>query len=213
MAADREIARVLEELGFAGPEAQQSARTALEAAGLTRPGKTRISNEKFARARELLDAAFVRSCSDGNCRTALAASRPGRQLLRVLDARQCQHCGGSDNRRAMLRFAEACRASRVRRVVIVGGSPNVRAELQALVPPDLELRLIDGTERRTLDKARADLDWAHLVLIWGASELDHRVSKLYTGPANRKKVVAVARRGLAALLSAGVEHLERVADR
>ncbi|MFN7134692.1 MAG: hypothetical protein ACK4N5_21615, partial [Myxococcales bacterium] len=60
-------------------------------------------------------------------------------------------------------------------------------------------------------RARADLEWADLVLVWGASELDHKVSRHYTDvpPAAKRKVVQLARRGIAALLGAGAEHLER----
>src|SRR5262249_57717632 len=75
----------------------------------------------------------------------------------------------------------------------------------------LELRLVDGTERRTVTQARLDLDWADLVLLWGGSELDHRVSTLYTGapPALRRKLVHTSKRGIAALLESAVVHLSR----
>lgn len=110
----------------------------------------------------------------------------------------------------MRRLEEQSAGRGVRRIVVIGGSPSVREELLALKPAALELRLIDGTERRTSDKARADLEWAQLVLVWGGSELDHRVSQLYTDPtAHRRKLVHVARRGIAALLTAGADHLER----
>ena len=123
----------------------------------------------------------------------------------------CEYCGGSDNLRAARRFARLCRANAIRRLVIVGGSPSVHAELETLKAPEWELRLVSGTDRRTTDKARADLDWAQLVFIWGSSELDHKVSRLYTDSpgADRRKLIAVARRGVAALLNAGTEHLER----
>src|SRR5262249_6039895 len=75
----------------------------------------------------------------------------------------------------------------------------------------LELRLVDGTERRTLGQARLDLEWADLVLLWGGSELDHRVSTLYTGapPQLRRKLVHASKRGIAALLEAAVVRLSR----
>jgi hypothetical protein len=87
----------------------------------------------------------------------------------------------------------------------------VREELEGKLGAEMELRLIDGTERRTGDKARGDLEWADLVLVWGGSELHHKVSTLYTSvpPALRRKVVHVARRGVAALLAGAVEHLGR----
>jgi len=211
VSADREIALVLGELGFSGAVAQQAARAALEQAGLTRAGKSRISEDKIARVREALDQGFSRVCKDPACREALARLKPQAVAVPVADARDCERCGGSDNRKAMRRLADLCHPRGISKVVVVGGSPSVRQELLALKPAGLELRLVDGTERRTLDKARADLEWGQIVFVWGASELDHRVSTLYTDTASphRRKVVLTARRGIAALLNAGSEHLER----
>jgi hypothetical protein len=99
----------------------------------------------------------------------------------------------------------------VRRVVIVGGSPAVREELEAQLGGHVELRMVDGTERHTADKARHNLDWADLVLVWGATELHHKVSGHYTGgpPSVSRKVIHVTRRGVAALLAEAVTHLKR----
>lgn len=212
MSGDRDIGDVLGELGFTESVTRETARKALQAAGLTRPGKSRISEGKLLKVKALLDDAFARVCSDPKCRAAVQRQKPRAALLSVTDARSCEHCGGSENRKAMLRLAHLCQARGIRRVVIVGGSPSVRAELLALKPSGWDLRLIDGTERRTHDRARADLEWADLVFVWGSSELDHRVSKLYTDTASshRHKILHVARRGVAALLNAGSEHLERL---
>ena len=66
-----------------------------------------------------------------------------------------------------------------------------------------------GTDRRTSDRAKADVDWAQLVLIWGGSELDHKVSMLYTSRSEAKgKTVLIAKRGIAALLTAAAEHFD-----
>jgi hypothetical protein len=208
--ADRDILELLDELGFGEPLAQQAARSALEAAGLTHARKRRISREKLERVRSLLACSFARCCPDPACRSALRKLKPAAVLLPV-SPKNCENCDGSDNLKAMRRLARAADTSGLSRVVIVGGSPSLRGELERLKPPSWQLRLIDGTERRTQDKARADLEWADLVLIWGSSELDHRVSRLYTDVSSplRQKVVVGARRGIAALLNAGADHLER----
>lgn len=206
MSADRDIDEWLRELGFGLPEALGKGRAALEAAQLTRPGKKRMSDEKLTRAAEELSRQFFLHCESPACRAV--AQQSGRAPLRADRKSACGACSGSDNRRAEASFVDACRERGVRRVVIVGGSPAVRDELAQAVGKALELRMIDGTERRTSDRARADVDWADLVLLWGASELHHKVSWLYTqAPAARNKVVHVAKRGVAALLQAGVEHL------
>ena len=68
-----------------------------------------------------------------------------------------------------------------------------------------------STLRRTADRARGDLEWADLVLVWGATELHHQVSTHYTAaaPPLRRKVLHVPRRGVAALLAEAIRHLQR----
>lgn len=208
MAADHDIAELLRALGYGLADDQARARTALEQKGLTRAGKARISDEKLPRVRALLAATFAVLCGNPLC--AAAAAR-GRVVVRAVPLTLCEHCGGSDNKKAFLRLEALAARARVSKMVIVGGSPSVREELRALSPPSWQLRLVDGTERRTSAQAAADLEWADLVLVWGGSELDHKVSKLYTDapPALRKKIVQLARRGVAALLHAAADHLER----
>ncbi len=209
MSADRDIGQWLRDQGFGLPEARQKARAALEEAKLTRAGKQRFSDEKLPRAQELLRERFALHCSDSKCAREAAGS--GREPVLCDPRSACESCGGSSNARAESALVEACRRRGMNRLVIVGGSPSVREEIERSLGGALELRMIDGTERRTADRAKSDLEWADLVLVWGASELHHKVSWLYTqGPAqHRRKVVHVARRGVAALLAAGVEHLDK----
>ena len=209
MSQDVDIESWLAAEGFDLPEARDRAREVLEAAGLTRPGKTRMSAEKEERARALLDDQLYRHCSTPAC--VDAATRSGRAPVLVGQRTACASCGGSDNRRAQEALVTAALRAGVRRLVIVGGSPSVREELRDALSGRLELRLVDGTERRTLAQARLDLEWADLVLLWGGSELDHRVSTLYTGapPALRRKLVHTSKRGIAALLEAALVRLSR----
>jgi hypothetical protein len=210
LSADREIDDWLAQTGFGLPEARALARGALEDARLTRAGKRRISDEKLERAEAELASRFFLHCENPACLGL--AQRSGRTPVRADPKAACEGCGGSDNRRAEEAFAQACGRAGVHRVVVVGGSPAVRDELTRGLGKALELRVVDGTERRTGDRARGDVEWADLVLVWGASELHHKVSWLYTQvPAPlRTKVVHVAKRGVAALLEAGIAHLVRV---
>lgn len=207
MSTDRAIDAWLAEEGYELPEAMQRARSLLEAEGLTRPGKRRISDEKLPRARAALHQRFYLHCGSPECQKA---DRTGRVPVRAEPKARCEYCGGSDNRRAESLLLEACRQTGIRRLVVVGGSPSVRAELSGLAG-ELELRMVDGTERRTADRAKSDLEWADLVLVWGASELHHKVSTLYTqvAPPLRRKVVQASKRGVAALLAAAMEHLRK----
>lgn len=209
MSHDVDIDAWLSSEGFDLPTGRALAREALETAGLTRTGKTRMSAVKEDRARSLLDAQLYRHCATPAC--VAAAARSGRTPVLTAHRNACASCGGSDNRRAEEALVSACQRAGIRRVAIVGGSPSVREELRDALSARLELRLVDGTERRTLAQARLDLDWADLVLLWGGSELDHRVSTLYTGapPALRRKLVHASKRGIAALLESAVVHLSR----
>ncbi len=209
MSADVEIDGWLAGLGFAPGPPRTAARAALEEAQLTRPNKARMSTQKLERAAAQLAARFTLHCASAACTEA--ARRSGREPLLAATKAHCPYCGGSDNARAARDLLAACARAGVRRVLVVGGSPAVREELHAVLGEQLALRTVDGTERRTQERARGDLEWADLVLLWGATQLDHKVSAHYAHPpaALRGKLVQVARRGIAALLTAAVEHLGR----
>src|SRR6188508_1046310 len=100
--ADTAIADFLKAEGFVSPVSAAAARTVLEAAGLTRPGKARMVDEKRDRARDALTLAVVRHCSDPACVTA--AAQDGRRLLET-DKPHCAICSGSNNTRALRRMA------------------------------------------------------------------------------------------------------------
>ena len=188
---DVAIADFLASLGLSGADAER-ARAELESAGLTNPRKSRLSRAKLEPARSVLDARFARFCASCAARTDAG----GREVVIVPPA-ACTRCGGSRNARALTEMVEACEAAGVRRIVVVGGSPDVRRELGA-VAGGPELRLVDGTERRTKADAQRDLAWGDLIVIAGASELGHKVSNLYkvSGPT---PVVTSGRRGVEAI--------------
>ncbi|MCI0572439.1 MAG: hypothetical protein L0Y66_16920 [Myxococcaceae bacterium] len=209
MSTDTDIGAWLAEQGYALDPSRDRARQTLESAGLTRPGKLRMSTAKLDRAREVLTTTFFLHCTNAPCLDRARASN--REPLPVADRRTCEACSGSVNRRAESELLEECHRRGIRRLVVVGGSPAVREELTLGLGHALELRMVDGTERRTQDRARHDVAWADLVLVWGASELHHKVSRLYTQAPHeyRSKLVNVARRGVAALLEAALAHLRR----
>jgi len=208
MPSDHDIAQLLAGLGYGVPADAAKARAHLEARGLTRPGKLRISDEKRPRVEAALAERFAVLCANPLCAKAAAGAR---EVIQAVPRARCEHCGGSDNRQALLRLESLAAREKMTKFVVVGGSPAVRDELRALKPAAWTMRLIDGTQRRTQRDAQADLDWADLILVWGGSELDHKVSHLYTDAtgALRKKVVLLAKRGVAALLHAAADHLEK----
>jgi hypothetical protein len=206
MDADVDIDAWLGTRGFTGT-ARLAARQALEQRGVTRPGKARMSAEKADAALAVLRSRFAVHCHAAGC---IAFARASGRLATPAEMKQaCERCGGSENARAAKELTEVG----IGRLVVVGGTPATREELQRLLGDHLELRLIDGTQRRASDRARADLEWADRVLLWGATELHHKVSKQYWDvTATRYKVVHVPRRGIAQLLAAAVESLRRRAS-
>lgn len=199
---DLPIGDFLASLGLTGAVAERG-RGVLEAEGITNPRKSRLSYQKLERARAAIDARFARFCDSCAART----NAGDREVVTVATS-ACTRCGGSRNDRALAELVEVCDAGGLRRLVLVGGSPDVRGELGAL-DGRLELRLIDGTARRTGSEAQRDLDWADLVLIAGSSELGHKVSNLYTKAGSATPVVTVPRRGIEAIAAAVVEHVRR----
>jgi len=209
VSADRDIDAWLAQRGITLPDSRSRARSTLEEAKIVNPKKARMSEQKLERAEAVLAERFFRVCSAPACQQA--ASTSGREPLMVDPRSHCESCGGSNNRRAGTDFVEACRRKGIRHVVIVGGSPAVREELESQLNGHIELRMVDGTERHTAEKARHNLEWADLILVWGATELHHKVSEHYTNvaPAVGRKVILVTRRGIAALLDAAMTHLKR----
>lgn len=169
-----------------------------------------MSEEKLERARAALRERFFLHCTQAEC-VAFAKSS-GKEPLSCEPRNACQRCGGSDNSRAVKDVLEAFARKGLSKLVIVGGSPTVRQELERLVPAPLELRLVDGTKARPLDQAKADLQWGDVVLLWGATELHHKVSNQYQDSATgawKRKLVHVPKRGIAQLLAGLLTHLQR----
>ena len=205
MSRDVDIRQFLAEAGYGHPEALEAALGALYAAGLTREGKHRIAEPKLDPARDALSAALIVTCSASQC-IEEARLAPERRRVPADDKRSCEVCGGSDNQHAVDAFVKRALEKKFTHLVVIGGSPSTREQLSALLKGRIELRAVDGTLRRTGQQARDDMVWAHLVMIWGATELAHKVSLLYTrGPGQGARVVTVSRRGIGALAQAALK--------
>ena len=140
-----------------------------------------------------LDDRVVLHCGGEDCPVA-----PGRAVVRVPKPR-CEVCAGSDIRRSVRRFVDACLLTGQRHVLIVGGSPKYHRQLRDLVQHHrLRLELVPGNVRRTARQAQADMARADVVIVWGGTLLDHAVADLYKdGPA---RVLRVPHRGIGRML-------------
>ena len=98
--------------------------------------------------------------------------------------------------RAIAEFSEACLLAGKRRVLIVGGSPGYRKQLQAGVDARIQLTLVDGNKRNFRTPSRPDL-----TVVWGASELDHAAS------AHFPEAFVVNHRGISGMLERVTAHL------
>jgi hypothetical protein len=193
-AADIPIDELLAGLGLTDAPATE-ARRILEAEGLTNPRKQRIATSKAPLVREVVDRHWQRLCH--NC--AARAADDDRAVVTV-PAAVCSRCGGSNNARAVREMTSACRNAGIARLLVVGGSPNVRGELDELVGGELELRLVDGTRNSSRADAQGNIAWADLIVVLGSTQLAHKVSTLYTrDPQARRKLVTTSRRGIEAI--------------
>jgi hypothetical protein len=184
---------LLRELGYGGEVSLYDA--AMQAAGLSNPKKPRIAIAKRAAVADLLAAGFMRVCSRGDCTNRAPSIAGGRIVVPAATQADCEVCCGSVNRGGIDEMIAAFGRNGWKRLCIVGGNPSTREDLQRLAGSRLDLRLIDGTRSRNQADADADCTWADLVVLWGSTELAHKVSERYKG----KNVITCPRRGLAEL--------------
>jgi hypothetical protein len=196
VARDLPIERFLRDLGFQTDSAQAAARAVLEEVGITRPGKRRIVEWKQEEAAAAISARLTLLCEA--CRAAgLAEDVDVATAIPAGPGDRCAVCSGSSNRRGALAFVRACGRAGHHRIVMVGGSDDIRRELPGLLGADLDLRLVDGTVSRPRRDAQRDVDGADLVVLLGSTQLDHTVSAVYSGP----KAIVTNQRGIGAFLT------------
>lgn len=202
---DISIAKMLKDFGIAAPGAQKSAREALAKAGIIsrRPNRTNIASEKVDRARETLESSFLWHCGNGDCRRR-AEGAP--RLL--VDQVHCTICGGSKDRSALERMVSALADANIARILVVGGTEAKGREILQKSPRGVEWRFVDGTKSKDDRYFRPARRWADIIVIWGSTVLDHKVSSHFEGRGD-DRVITVTRRSIGALADAVVEHLGR----
>ncbi len=163
--------------------------------GLTNPRKVNINLSKLDAVTKVIQDNFVLVCSRGDCQKSAKEHNDPKLLALASEPEFCIICRGSRNQSAVDHMIQACQAADIARLCVVGGSPTTRQSFQMLVADRISLRLVPGNMSRTAQQASADIRWADLVMIWGATQLGHKVSSLYTG----KSVVSFAKRSIGVL--------------
>ena len=162
--------------------------------GLTRPGKSRIATAKIEAVDRTLKAALVRHCRKPAC---LPPPGDGREPVPVAAA-HCETCGGSDNRRAVERMLEAMDRAGWTRLLVAGGSPGTRGELERLCAGRLDLRFVTEDTTPNRKTVAPLLAWSDVAAIWTSTEISHKTTAVLRG----RKVLKVPRRSVAALAEA-----------
>jgi hypothetical protein len=206
MAKDLPIGKLLRECGYASDTAQAAGREALDAAGVTRPGKDRIVEWKRPDVVAVLKARVTLLC--GSCREAgLGHDYPEAIMAGAGD--RCVVCEGSATRRGALILIRACQRARFHRVIFVGGNPDVHRELPLLLSSDLDVRVVDGMTSRPGRDVQREIDGCDVVVLLGSTEISHTVSATWAGP----KTVATQSRGISAFLLEAAEKIDARAGR
>jgi hypothetical protein len=206
---DVDISQLLNAMGIEGCLVQARAREHLHTIGLTRSGKIRIATQKLPAIVHAVHSRFALVCCDELC-DALAPKGIERLLTQPPS---CSICGGSEIRRSSLRLESAVEELGINelRLMIVGGSPAVGSEVSGLDLARVRFRMIYGAREQDRDKVRRDVRWAHGLLVWGSTELAHKLSVPYVHEARSRRVpvVTCSRRGLPALLHTATQFLGR----
>lgn len=204
---DISISRMLEDMGISAPASQKAAQDALAEAGIIsfRPNRINIAASKVERSLQVLQAAFFWRCGSGNCKTKAEAR--GRQTL-LVERTHCMVCHGSNDRRALEEMASAAAASNVSKILVVGGTDAKRREIREKSPSGLEWRFVDGKKSKDDRYFRHNRRWAEVIVIWGSTELDHKVSEHFVRKGDTR-VITVSRRSIGALADEVVGHLSR----
>ena len=190
---DMALSELLSSRGFEGAGAEL-ALAELCRLGLTRRGKKRIASAKIGAVDEALRAAFLRRCSETACRRDACDSRT--EVL--VSAEHCEICGGSDNRRAVEGMLDAMRRAGCAKLLVAGGSPGTRGDLERLCGDRIGLRFVTEDTTPNRKTVGSLLGWSDIAVVWASTEISHKATVILRGP----KVLKVTRRGVAALADA-----------
>lgn len=193
-----DIHTMLRRLGIHDTSEQARAITALQDAGVisSRPNRTGIAVSKEALVREALQSIFLQHCRRGDCqREAEVSLKP----LLLVDTAACHAAAHSPRNQRIADIARILQSRNMSNILVVGGTETYQRELLNISPDGLSWRFIDGKRVKDSRYYRSDKKWAHLIIIWASTPLDHKVSQHFHA-CNDTRVVTAPGRGIEAML-------------
>lgn len=198
---------VLEGQGFVG----DARRSALRALVASPRGADALLSSVLAQPEAVRSLRPV--CEDPTCHRV--STLDGAVAVRV-SASRCAVCEGSPNRRWFGLMARMAVRAGKQRLLIIGGSDDSHAALNALAKnyPQLKMVLVEGDRKTNRQRARTKTRGADVVVFWASTLLDHAVSDVYKDaaealPTVKSVVVPKGGRGIKSMARAVVEALDR----
>ncbi len=111
---------------------------------------------------------------------------------------RCDVCGGSILVQRFAEFLDACQKEAITHVLVVGGSPAYRETLRELSREHRRVLKLTLTQELAPDDAERAKKVKGLVILWGATEVDHTKTGIFASAGDRRLIVA--HRGLTGML-------------
>ena len=200
---------MLNQFGITSKNAQQTARNALFQSRIIQknPSRLNISDHKIDRARQVLNEQFLWHCNNGDCRREAGAQNTVKPLL-LVEQYGCHVCGGSPGAEALRNMTGSATDAGKSRILVVGGTEKKEREIRQKSSASIEWRFIDSTKARGDRYYRSDRDWAHIIIIWQSTPVDHPVSSHFDGKGD-SRVITVRRRGIGCLATEIISHCQK----
>lgn len=142
----------------------------------------------FLRAIRQVDAAIIeklvgerlaRVCAHAVCNQV--ARLDDRAVVRVDSARDCDVCGGADDRRWFARMVHECARAGVRRLLVIGGGETIQAQLRDFSQGrPVDLRLVGDRETPQRARVRGRVEGCDLLVVWSQWVAPEALSTAYT---------------------------------
>ncbi len=127
---------------------------------------------------QLVTQRIRRTCAHPVCEQVTA--QDDRVALRVDDDSECEVCHGSAERRWFTRMVQECGWAGVKRLLVIGGTPESHDKLRALSQGQpIEIRLVPADEPVQPARVEGRVEGCDLLILWSRQVVDEAVSESY----------------------------------